>query len=178
MKIEISDALFKKLQDHAIPLIDTPQSVLERWAEAYEASREKNPKERAKSIAPDLKLNPLAPPDLKHSFSQGEFNGKHFDNWNDLLRLSHIEAFAIVKSFSELRTITRASIQKGRFSERGYHYIEAIDLSIQGVDANRAWANSLRLAQYLKVPIKAFVGWRNKDGAVHPGESGVLYWGP
>ena len=178
MKIDISDSLFKKLQEHAVPLIDTPQSVLERWAEAYEASRKKTTLARVNGPEPDLRLNPLAPPDLKHSFSQGDFNGKHFDNWNDLLRLSHIEAFSVVKSFSELRKMTRASIQKGRFSERGYHYVESIDLSIQGVDANRAWTNSLRLAQYIKVPIKALVGWRNKEAAVYPGKSGILEWSP
>ena len=37
---------------------------------------------------------------------------------------------------------------------------------------------SLRLAQYLKVPVIARVEWRHKDAAAFPGEAGALEWRP
>jgi len=71
-----------------------------------------------------------------------------------------------------------ARIRSGNHSEKGYHFIPEIGLSLQGVDANRAWAYSLRLAKAVSVPIFISFEWRNNDKAAFPGKSGVLEWNP
>ena len=74
--------------------------------------------------------------------------------------------------------MTQAQIRKGSHSDSGYRSLPEIGISVQGVDANHAWTYSLRLAQYLKCPIKTVVEWRHNEKAAHPGEMGVLEWSP
>ena len=38
--IRISDSLYERLQKHAVPFVDTPATVIERWGEAYERQQE------------------------------------------------------------------------------------------------------------------------------------------
>ncbi len=93
--------------------------------------------------------------------------------------MAHVEAFKQAGSFDALLNLTHAQIRKGDHSgDSGYHYVPEIDISIQGVDANHAWSYSLRLAQYLKRPLKAQIEWRNNDKAAHPGETGSMEWSP
>jgi hypothetical protein len=179
--IEISETLYQRLQKHAVPFVDTPVTVIERWADHFEAKSSdaiKKPLPNIISDRPNKKFNPIQPPDLFHTRSQGNFGSIAFSNWNDLLRVAHIEAFAKAKSFEELRIITHAQVRKGSHSDSGYHFVPEIGISIQGVDANHAWRYSLRLAQYLKTPLRALVEWRNNEKAAHPGTSGILEWNP
>lgn len=80
--------------------------------------------------------------------------------------------------FEDLRNATRAHIKKGRYEDEGYHYVPEIGISIQGVDADRAWEHALRLAIYLQVPLKAEIEWRNNDKAAYPGERHSMNWEP
>ena len=181
--LEIPDSLYKRIQKHAIPFVDlTPISVIERWADHFESI----PNEARKMPLPiesttDLLVrtfDPLQPPDLFHTRSQGIFGSMSFSNWNELVRVAHIAAFLKAKSFEELRGVTHAQIRKGRHSESGYHFVEDIEISIQGVDANHAWVYSLRLAQYLGTSLRALIEWRNNAKAAFPGQRGVLEWKP
>jgi hypothetical protein len=81
-------------------------------------------------------------------------------------------------SFDALKKATGANIRNGKFEENGYKYLPEGDLSIQGVPANDAWENSFRLAKLMCVPIKVTFEWRDKDGAAHPGRTGVIEWTP
>jgi hypothetical protein len=182
MKIEIPDSLFQRLQKHAVPLEDTTASVIERLVDHLEAKPNGLVKGKQSEVGfPDhviKKFNPIRPPDLFHTRSRGTLDSSTFSNWNDLVRVAHIAAFAKAKTFEVLKTVTQAQIRKGSHSDSGYHFLPEIGISIQGVDANHAWMYSLRLAQYLKVPLQALVEWRNNEKAAHPGMSGVLEWNP
>ncbi len=185
MQIEIPEPLLKRLQAHATPFIDTPVSVIERWGDFYDLNHKKPalaPEPTRQTAAPVgeklRQLDPNGPPNLFHTTVRGEFGGQHFSNWNDLLRTAHIAAFKQAKSFEELRRVTRAQISPGSRSDSGYHFLAEIGVSLQNVDADHAWEYALRLATYLKVPLRAVVEWRHNDKAAHPGERAALSWTP
>ena len=183
MNLEIPDDLYGRLRKHAVAFVDlTPIAVIARLVDHYEATSEspigKGVTEIPGSDLACTRLNPTQPPDLLHTRARGTFGVVPFANWNDLVRIAHIQAFSNAKTFEELRGITLARIRKGSFSDSGYHYLHEIGISVQGVDSNRAWAYALRLAQYLKTPVKAHVEWRNNQKASNPGASGILEWNP
>jgi hypothetical protein len=183
IQIEVPDSLYKRLEKHAIPFVDlTPVAVIERWADHFEAqsngSVKGNPSDAAFADHGAKRLDPLKPPDLFHTRSRGSFGSAAFSNWNDLVRVAHVQAFAKAGSFEELRSVTQAQIRKGRYSDSGYHFLPEIGISVQGVDANHAWTYSLRLAHYLKTPVQAVVEWRHNAKAAHPGMTGILEWNP
>src|SRR6185436_14421881 len=99
-----------------------------------------------------------------------------FAEWNELMRIAHTEALKKAGSFEGLRRVTRARILEGEFAYNGYKFIPECDLSLQGVDANRAWEHSLRLAIYLNVPLRAEIEWRNNEKSAYPGERGLLFF--
>lgn len=45
--------------------------------------------------------------------------------------------------------MTQSNIANGRRADRGFHYLSDINISIQNVDANLAWRNTLSLARRL-----------------------------
>jgi hypothetical protein len=179
--LEIPPALFERLQKHAIPLVDTPVSVIERLADHYEATTEslgENLKPR--NSASDLKsFNPLNPPDFFHSKIEGTLGDLYFRKWNELVRLAHVLGFKKAGSFDALRKATQSQIRNGDHDGvSGFHFIPEIGISVQGVDARHAWTYALRLAQFSGVPIHATVTWRNNEKAAFPGESGTIEWVP
>jgi HKD family nuclease len=109
---------------------------------------------------------------------KGQFGKEDFEEWNGLLRIAHIQTYKKLKAYEEVRRVTLARIRPGNLSEKGYHFIPETGFSLQGVDANRAWAYSFRLAKTLRTPIVASFDWRNNDKAARPGMSGVLEWNP
>lgn len=188
MQIEIPDSLLRRLQKHATPFVDTPVSVIERWGDFYEKRNGvSEPKVSTPASTPHhltapsqtlLSLSPDQPPSLLHTIVRGEFGTQHFSNWNDLLRMAHIEAFKKAGSFSKLRQESIAQIYEGHSTDRGYHFLPKIGISLQGVDADRAWRYALRLAKYLGTPVKAIVEWRYNEKSAKPGERGLLTWTP
>lgn len=90
----------------------------------------------------------------------------------------HIIAFRRLGSFDALKQASGANLRNGRFEQHGYNYLREADLSIQGVAAKFAWANSLRLARALRVPVRLVIEWLDKPEAVHPGEKAILEWAP
>jgi len=181
--LELPDALFKRLQKFAIPLVDTLPTVIERLADHYEATSSALPqpaKTQAQSAYDNLrKFDPLTPPDLLHTRVEGTFGTRPFRKWNELVRLAHIEAFEKAGSFEELRAATHSQIRKGNHDgDSGFHFIPEIGISVQGVDAKHAWSYALRLAQYTGKPLRLTVQWRNNEKAAFPGESGKMEWIP
>lgn len=180
VQITIPDSLFKILQKHAIPLVDTPVSVIERWARHFERTSDGSSRDPKIPIAnPDLdQPDPDAPPDLLHTRVRGTFGAIAFPNWNGLLRIAHVEAFKKAKSFEALRTATHAPIYNGNRSDCGFHYLPEVGISLQTADANHAWRYALRLARFIGTPLRASVDWRNKEKAAHRGKSCNLSWQP
>lgn len=124
------------------------------------------------------RLDATNPPSLLHSRVRGTIGTRSFTKWNDLMRIAHELGFEKAGSFEQLKKMSTAPIQAGEYSDSGYHFLPELGLSIQGVDANRAWDYALQLAKRVPVPIEAVVQWRHNDKAARPGESALLAWAP
>ena len=94
--------------------------------------------------------------------------------WYDL----HIMARKRLGSFEAVRRASQANLRQGCYEENGYKFLPEADLSIQGVDANLACEHSFRLAKAVNVSLKVTFEWRDKEGAAHPGETGIIEWSP
>ncbi|MFW6116521.1 MAG: hypothetical protein ACOC6F_02230 [bacterium] len=116
-------------------------------------------------------------PDLTHTtVLEASFGSRNARNWNDLLRQAHREAMERLGSFRAVKGVTRSNIVKGERTEGGYTYLPDVDISIQGVQSNRAWADSERLARELDVPIRVIAERRKKVGDSPAGERIELVW--
>jgi hypothetical protein len=182
--ITVSDSTFLKLQQLAVPFVDTPESVVARLADdELGRSGGTNPR-LPKSPTPHdtaLHLDPDRHESLTHArLISASVDGKelHRPKWNTMLDQLHILGRKRLGSFDALRRVSPARLRPGRYEEEGYHFLPDADLSIQGTDANVAWDYSLGLARQLKVSVTAKFEWRHKDGAAHPGKLGLLEWAP
>jgi hypothetical protein len=98
--------------------------------------------------------------------------------WNTLMNDLHVLGRKRLGSFEALQKASSANLRQRKHEKDGYKYLPDADLSIQGVSANLAWKHSLAVARALNVPITVKFEWRDKEGAAHPGETGVLEWKP
>jgi hypothetical protein len=184
VKLDIPDRLFERIQKHAIPFVDlSPAAVIERWADHYEATAHPVIQPSAPPPSPPQpagkKFNEMSPPELFHTRVRGRIAGKHFSKWNDLVRVAHVIAMERAGSLASLKTATRANIRDGNHEGvDGFHFVPEINASIQGVDANKAWELSLRLAKFANVPLSAQFEWRQNPNAAFPGETGHMEWKP
>ena len=176
--VRIPDSVFERLQTHAKPFVDTPATVIERLLNFYEA--ESTPPARPQPAPPAAKrFNASKPPDLTHTkLLSGEIGGLPSTNWNDLVDNAHRHAMQRLKSYDAVRAASLSHIVNGKKTDRGFHYLSDINMSIQGIDSDMAWRNALHLARKLGMPIQAEFEWREKPGAVFPGKRGLLAWAP
>jgi hypothetical protein len=182
--ITISDATFAKLKSIAEPFVDTPESLVERLIDTEIDKRSSTTDGRGKvqASAPDALL---IDPDSHESLSftrvlSARVDGRemHRPKWNRIFDDLHVLGLKRLGSVEKLKNFTGAGLRRGRYEEEGYRYLSEADISIQGVDANNAWNHALRVARALRVPIKVAFEWRNREGAVHPGQRAVLEWTP
>src|SRR5438270_3897315 len=122
--IRISDALYERLQKHAVPFVDTPATVIERWGDAYEKHHTRSDGDtETKKVTTNSILgtahdpNALttillgmsddasadagtrfdcdSPPDLQHSrILLAAVDGEQVSKWNDLVTAAHRRALA------------------------------------------------------------------------------------
>lgn len=188
--IEISDALFRRLQKLAVPLVDTPLTVLERLLSHYEAqtgpagANESQPESReSRKLQPQRAFGAATPPSLRHTrIITADFAGRKADGWNSLVHVAHIEAVRRLGSVEAVRRVSTAKMMLGRLSseqdKKGFRYVAEINACIQNADAEHAWSNTFRLAKALKVPVEVDFEWLQRSGAAHPGKTAHMIWKP
>lgn len=177
--IEISAETFEKLKALAEPLVDTAESVIARLVETALANQTAG--SNGAVLGADVELDPDAPANLAFTrVYRARLAGEEIPkpNWNRVLRQAHIVAFKKLGSLDALRRASGAHIRPGRYEKEGFSHLPEVDFSLQGLDSNLAWENSLRVAKYLGMPIEVEFEWYNKDGAAHPGKSGRIGWEP
>jgi hypothetical protein len=168
----------------AEPFVDTPESVITLLAEEEVKRRMAKPPRKQSSADADsgiLRLDPDRHDSLTHAkLLRASFDTKdlHRPKWNGLLDHVHVVARQRLGSFEALQKISGAHLRPGRYEEDGFHYLEDVDLSIQGVDSNFAWLHSLGIARLLHVPILVQFVWRYTAGGARPGPAAILYWSP
>jgi len=187
--ITITDETFEILQQIAEPLIDTPDSTIRKALSVYIDLHNKGEELRARAMGtpkpaplPDAtsgsRFNPDSPPNLTHtSFISGNVGGTKVTKWNNLLLEAHAKAFKELKGdFSALQRVSEAHLQKGEITSSGFRPVAGRGFSVQGVDANKAWALSVALAKKFSFPISIEFRWQQKDGAAFPGKLGKMSW--
>ncbi len=177
--VRIPDPVFERLQAIATPFVDTPATVIERLLEFYEHHQVTPSPQRPVTRVDGRPFDPETPPDLLYTrILSAEFGGHPASNWNELMVVAHRVAMARLKSVDALRSATLANVVTGRRADSGFHFQQDMNVSIQNVDANHAWRNSLHLARRLGTTIRVALEWRSKKGAARPGEQGTLEWTP
>lgn len=173
--VSLPQDLFLRLQKLATPLVDTTATVIERLVDYYEENRPGLPEPRPDVV--ELILDPNRPADLRHTrVREASFCGESARNWNALVQVAHRVAFRETGSYDSLRRITIANIVSGSKSDQGFVSLRDIGLSVQNVEANKAWRDALHLAKRLEGSIQVTFEWRDKEGAAHRGQTGLLRW--
>ncbi len=175
--VELTPDTFKRLQTHAVPLVDTIESVINRMIDAYEKNSASSSHGEGGQGA--RKFNPSAPPDLTHAKILGvAFCGKPLgrgqDNWNGLLNAAVKEAKARSKSTAEFKKLMVVNYMEGKKHDEGFRPLPGTDISVQGQDANGAWRGAYHIAQQLGCSLSVKFAWREKQGAAFPGVTGQL----
>jgi hypothetical protein len=176
--IELSDELFARLQKHAVPLVDTPVSVIERALRALEAGDEE-PGSVAASNA-NRTFNPAAPPDLSFTtLKSAKIAGKALPKadtfWNSVMTAVILEAAARGITTQDILDLITVNSQAGQREEGGFKYLESAGLSIQGQAANSAWRQAYVLASSFGIELDVSFVWQNNEKAAMPNASGSFF---
>lgn len=176
--VELSPETFSRLQSHAVPLVDTIESVISKMLDSFEEKGTAAPETvlDGKSIR---SFNPNTPPDLTHAKILGvtfgtDKLGRNQDNWNGLLHRAVREAKATAKSDEEFEEMMLVNHVKGDKHDEGYRPVPDTGVSVQGQDANGAWRAACHIAQHLKCQLSVKFAWREKEGAAYPGVTGQM----
>jgi len=183
--IDISDADFRRLQQVAVPLVDTQSSVisklLDHWFEGPQSAKTSG----AALVAPSH-INTYGPDKISGliesnafvhiKLMDGSFNGRkpEKNNWDAITRLALITVIKTYKTVSELRRLSGANVVQGKKIDEGYKYLSAFDFSYQGVSAEAAVKIVVQCAQALKCGAYLEFVWRNREGAYRPGERATI----
>ncbi|ABS63234.1 hypothetical protein Plav_1615 [Parvibaculum lavamentivorans DS-1] len=178
-EIRISAATFQRLQQHAVPFVDTtPEAVINRALDALEGTR---PSVASRTSAPaptmERRIDPRALPRLTHTkVLSAEIDGKFIErpNWNHLLDEILLIAAKRFRSFDELRSHCPANLVQGKKETDGFAYLQKIDLSVQRQDSNAACRTIVTLAERLGIALEISFIWRPKMDALYPGERGLI----
>lgn len=176
--VELSPATFIRLQAHAVPLVDTIESVINRLLDGYETKGSVlGGMDEGSGSSNVRQFNPLVPPDLTHTKVLAvEFDGKPFErgevSWNGVLRAGVRKAKATAKSTAELKRLVSANFVEGSKTDDGYRFLSDVGLSVQQQESNSAWRAACHIAQQLGCPLNVTFVWRDKEGAAFPGVTG------
>lgn len=174
--ISVSQVAFERLQRHAKPFVDTPESVILRALDALEQHAE-HPPAQSTDESDERQIDARALPSLTHTkLLDAAIDGERLakPNWNSLLDEMLRRAMQRVGSFDELRRICPVNMVNGRKEGEGYGHLSEIDISVQGQDANGACRAILMAAQALGVSLDIGFMWRLKESAAYPGERGRI----
>jgi len=182
--VRLPESTYKKLESLAKPFVDkTPVDVIERLIGEYEARhRPSSSNGHLSDNSENVRiLNPEAPGNLTHAkvlharIGDTDINRP---NWIKLVNVTHELAMQRGYTVESLARITLSHIREGEYTGDGFKYLPEANISVQGMQADKAWRDILHLAKYLGVAIDVMFEWRNKEGAAHPGEKGRVSWAP
>lgn len=126
-----------------------------------------------------VELPPNRPGSLKFTaVHDGRIGSQAAKNWNGLVCAGIKIAIETGHGISHLRRWLSARVEEGAVTDRGFHPVSGTGVSLQYMEANKAWENALILAKELKCGITVRFHWRHNDGAAFPGKEGVLCWSP
>lgn len=173
--VDLSTKTITRLQKHAVPLVDTFDTVIAKLLDAFEG------KSPMPSVAADPSavqgFDPAAPPNLSYtSVTFIKLCGVVFKPaetyWNRLVHAVVRKVHAQGLSASQLADVVRANCVAGQKETDGYRYLPDVGISIQGQDANGAWRTVYHLAVAYKLPVEVTFVWQDNPKATAPGATG------
>ena len=180
--IELSSQTFARLQALAVPLVDNPETVINRLIDFFEGGEGAPVSASGDGGSGGDKIrqfSPVSPPHLTHTKVLAvEFCGRPLEhreaNRNGLLNAAVREAKARAKSVAELKQLVIIPFVDGQKTNEGYRFLSDIGISIQGQDSNVSWKAARHIAQKLGLQLSVTFEWREKEGAAFPGVTGRL----
>ncbi len=178
--IAVEQSTFERLQHHAKPLVDTPDTVVNRALDALELSA------TPPTLPPLLRQSPAvaernfdwrAPPDVTHTrLSDAALQGRRIEkpNWNLLVNRMLVLATELLSDFEAVRKVCPVNMVRGFKDDEGYRYLPEIGLSFQGASANDALRGLIAAAHSLGIELEVGFSWHPKEAAAYPGERGRL----
>lgn len=173
-KIEISDAAFAFLQQHAEPFVDTPASALDKVLFGN-ASAVANA-----GVTPGTTQMHFAGtnlPSVKFTVIRNAMiDGKPVqkNTWNHILEDMISICSERGANTADILHVLKANKVEGEKTDNGFRHVPGANLSFQGLEANRACENIIRLAEKFAVPVSIEIRWNADEGAQHPGKSAVI----
>lgn len=176
--IEITETDFQRLQKIAVPLIDTPSSLITKLLDTYETAHQPRSGKIVPSSRAEIKrYGSSNVPPLTHT----KLMAAQFDNvapaktsWDALVQLALTRVFKECRSAKELHRLSGANVVDGAKQDEGYKYLFASNFSYQGVSAADAAKIVVRCAKALNCNASFEFEWRNKEAAHKPGERGTV----
>lgn len=168
----IQPSTFLRLQKHAIPLVDTIDSVINRALDALEGHQTPNNSELKSYTAdqhPDLTFTIIRSATIENTKLA---KGKLY--WNHILR--DLVTRANKKGFDATKIMDTIGIntQIGTTEDKSYTFIDAVGISVQGQNSNDAWRAIVNLAKSFNLKIEVEFEWQQNDKAALPGQTAVL----
>lgn len=176
--ITLPDELFAKLQAHAVPLVDTPLTIIERALAALGAGNE----DASSSAHSTRSFNPGAAPNLAHTTPRkaivaGKMLKASATYWNPVMFAVIREAAAQGVSTADLKELITVNCVLGEKSDHGYRFIAEAGISVQGQDANTAWKQTYRVASSVGINVEIEFVWQDNEKAAMPNTLGSFYIG-
>ncbi|MBA4013262.1 MAG: hypothetical protein C0481_15460 [Phenylobacterium sp.] len=171
--VTLSDNLFARLQAHAVPLVDSIETVIARAVDALEQGN--HPPAAASSSSRNF--NPAAPPNLHHTTPKLiKLNGKTFPKnetyWNYLMYACAREAAKQGLTADQVLALMVVPAVAGKKDDNGYKFLPEVGVSIQGQDANGAWKQAHKFAEALDFKLEVEFTWQNVEKAAMPNVTG------
>ena len=184
--IVIEQKTFERLQRHAKPLVDTPDSVIARALDALDqlegsGATSQVPTPRGGAAAAGERgmvfgtTEPL--PDVRHTrLLAASIGGSSVRaNWNNVLRALLLRARRHYGDFDQLKRRCAVNIVPREKTDEGYRYLPQAGFSYQGVNANAAANAIVSLAKDIGVALDLDFEWRDKEQAAHPGRRASIH---
>jgi len=175
--VKLSPETFARLQAHAVPLVDTIESVMNRALDALDTiSRAKDGGASSSSIRV---LDPAAPPSLSFTTVKAVVVGQRRlppaeTYWNWALEAVIKAAADLGKTPEELCNLLIGNSLVGAKEDGGYKHLPEAGISYQRMDANSAWRATFHIADLLKIEVDVTFVWQDSPKAAFPGVTGRL----
>ena len=127
---------------------------------------------------PIKSFNPENPPDLRFtSVIEANIGPQYANNWNAIVRNGVKIATQTNMTTNDLKKLS-VPVKDGKIIKHGFTPVKDTNISVQNIDAGKAWHLALGLAKELQCEIRVRFKWRDNEDAQHPGKEGLLHWKP
>lgn len=119
-------------------------------------------------------LNPDNPGDLRFTKVEGTIDRESGRKWKELIDIGIRLAVRSGHDVRSLNAYLPANIREGIHTTEGYSPIKGLDISVQGMDANKSANTLVLLAKKLNCRLELTVSWYGESPSA--GNKGIIRW--